>query len=98
MLGGISIWQLLIVLGIIILIFGTKKLRNVGSDLGGAVKGFKKAVGEDEDEKKGSTTQQSIDHSQDSTHDTTSNTAQDSNFDSRHDDTQKTSSDKAERK
>ena len=41
MLGGISIWQLLIVLGIIILIFGTKKLRNVGSDLGGAVKGFK---------------------------------------------------------
>ena len=36
MLGGISIWQLLIVLGIIILIFGTKKLRNVGTDLGGA--------------------------------------------------------------
>ncbi|APE31266.1 Sec-independent protein translocase TatA [Halomonas aestuarii] len=53
MLGGISIWQLLIVLGIIILIFGTKKLRNVGGDLGGAVKGFKKAMhdedkGEDE--------------------------------------------------
>lgn len=54
MLGGISIWQLLIVLGIIILIFGTKKLRNVGTDLGGAVKGFKKAVHEDDkdDEKK----------------------------------------------
>jgi sec-independent protein translocase protein TatA len=52
MLGGISIWQLLIVLGIIILIFGTKKLRNVGSDLGGAVKGFKQAVNEeDKDEK-----------------------------------------------
>ena len=53
MLGGISIWQLLIVLGIIILVFGTKKLRNVGGDLGGAVKGFKKAMhdsekGEDE--------------------------------------------------
>ncbi|MDN3557594.1 Sec-independent protein translocase subunit TatA [Halomonas maura] len=48
MLGGISIWQLLIVLGIIILIFGTKKLRNVGGDLGGAVKGFKKAM-HDED-------------------------------------------------
>lgn len=48
MLGGISIWQLLIVLGIIILVFGTKKLRNVGTDLGGAVKGFKKAVHEDE--------------------------------------------------
>ncbi|WP_111412903.1 Sec-independent protein translocase subunit TatA [Billgrantia lactosivorans] len=48
MLGGISIWQLLIVLGIIILIFGTKKLRNVGSDLGGAVKGFKQAVNEED--------------------------------------------------
>ncbi|PCF95085.1 Sec-independent protein translocase subunit TatA [Vreelandella nigrificans] len=48
MLGGISIWQLLIVLGIIILIFGTKKLRNVGTDLGGAVKGFKKAMHEEE--------------------------------------------------
>lgn len=93
MLGGISIWQLLIVLGIIILIFGTKKLRNVGSDLGGAVKGFKKAVGEDEDEKKGGTTQHSINHSQDSANHTT----QDSNFDSRADETQ-TSSDKAERK
>jgi len=48
MLGGISIWQLLIVLGIIILVFGTKKLRNVGTDLGGAVKGFKKAMSEEE--------------------------------------------------
>ncbi|WP_416138141.1 Sec-independent protein translocase subunit TatA [Halomonas sp. HK25] len=48
MLGGISIWQLLIVLGIIILVFGTKKLRNVGTDLGGAVKGFKKAMHEEE--------------------------------------------------
>lgn len=48
MLGGISIWQLLIVLGIIILIFGTKKLRNVGTDLGGAVKGFKKAMNDEE--------------------------------------------------
>ncbi|WP_254276580.1 Sec-independent protein translocase subunit TatA [Halomonas sp. 3H] len=48
MLGGISIWQLLIVLGIIILVFGTKKLRNVGTDLGGAVKGFKKAMNEEE--------------------------------------------------
>ncbi|WP_447527774.1 MULTISPECIES: Sec-independent protein translocase subunit TatA [unclassified Vreelandella] len=51
MLGGISIWQLLIVLGIIILIFGTKKLRNVGTDLGGAVKGFKSAMSEEEKEK-----------------------------------------------
>lgn len=44
MLSGISIWQLLIVLVIIMLIFGTKKLRNMGGDLGSAVKGFKDAV------------------------------------------------------
>ncbi len=44
MLGGISLWQLAIVLVIIILLFGTKKLRNIGGDLGGAVKGFKKAM------------------------------------------------------
>ena len=45
--GGISIWQLLIVLAIIVLLFGTKKLRNIGADLGNAVKGFKKAVNTD---------------------------------------------------
>ena len=44
---GISIWQLLIVLGIVVLVFGTKKLRNMGSDLGGAIKSFKTAVNED---------------------------------------------------
>jgi len=48
---GISIWQLLIILAIIVLLFGTKKLKNIGSDLGGAVKGFKNAVGEGEAEK-----------------------------------------------
>lgn len=47
---GISIWQLLIVLGIVILLFGTKKLRNIGSDLGGAIRGFKKSMS-DEDKK-----------------------------------------------
>ena len=41
---GISIWQLAIVLVIVLLLFGTKKLRNLGSDLGSAVKGFKSAV------------------------------------------------------
>jgi len=41
---GISIWQLLIVLVIVLLLFGTKKLRNLGADLGGAVKGFKGAM------------------------------------------------------
>ena len=45
--GGISIWQLLIVLAIIILIFGTKRLRNMGGDLGSAFKGFKRAVNEE---------------------------------------------------
>lgn len=48
MLGGISIWQLIIILVVVILIFGTKKLRTLGGDLGGAVKGFKKAMTEDE--------------------------------------------------
>lgn len=48
MIGGISIWQLLIILAIIILIFGTKKLRNIGGDLGGVIKSFKKAVNEDD--------------------------------------------------
>ncbi len=41
---GISIWQLLIVLGIVIVLFGTKKLRNLGGDIGSAVKGFKSAM------------------------------------------------------
>ena len=48
-LGGISIWQLAIVLLIVVLIFGTKRLKSIGSDLGGAIKGFKKAVDADED-------------------------------------------------
>ena len=47
---GISIWQLLIVLVIVMLLFGTKKLRNLGSDLGGAVKGFRSAVKQGTDE------------------------------------------------
>ncbi|WP_414829571.1 Sec-independent protein translocase subunit TatA [Alteromonas sp. H39] len=56
-MGGISIWQLLIVLVIVVLLFGTKRLKGIGSDLGGAIKGFKKAVTEEEkdadfDEKK----------------------------------------------
>ncbi|QFY88600.1 Sec-independent protein translocase subunit TatA [Magnetovirga frankeli] len=42
--GGISIWQLLIVLVIVLLLFGTKRLRNIGSDLGNAVKGFKNSI------------------------------------------------------
>lgn len=42
--GGISIWQLLIILVIVLLLFGTKRLRNIGSDLGNAVKGFRNSI------------------------------------------------------
>lgn len=51
-LGGISFWQLAIILAIVVLLFGTKKLRNIGSDLGGAVKGFKKAMNDSTDDAK----------------------------------------------
>ena len=46
-LGGISIWQLLIVLAIVVMLFGTKRLRGLGGDVGNAIKGFKKAMAED---------------------------------------------------
>ncbi len=46
--GGISIWQLLIVLLIVVVLFGTKKLKSIGADLGGAVKGFRGAVRDSE--------------------------------------------------
>ena len=45
---GISIWQLLIILAIVLVLFGAKRLRNVGSDLGGANRGFRKAMHEEE--------------------------------------------------
>ncbi|HSG63502.1 MAG TPA: twin-arginine translocase TatA/TatE family subunit [Gammaproteobacteria bacterium] len=50
-LGGISMWQLLIVLLIVVLIFGTKRLKTIGGDLGGALKSFRKAMdsGDDKD-------------------------------------------------
>jgi sec-independent protein translocase protein TatA len=48
MMGSFSIWHWLIVLVVVLLIFGTKKLRNVGTDLGGAVKGFKDAMREEQ--------------------------------------------------
>lgn len=43
-IGGISVWQLLIILAIVIMLFGTKRLRTLGSDLGSAVKGFRKSM------------------------------------------------------
>jgi len=51
-LGGISIWQLLIILVIVVLLFGTKKLRNMGGDLGAAVRNFKGAMKDGEEEQK----------------------------------------------
>ena len=50
-IGGISIWQLLIILAIVVMLFGTKRLRNIGGDLGGAIKGFKKAMNEEPTDK-----------------------------------------------
>lgn len=51
-LGGISIWQLLIILAIVVMLFGTKRLRNIGGDLGEAIKGFRSSMTNDNDEKK----------------------------------------------
>jgi len=48
-MGSFSIWHWLIVLLVVVLVFGTKKLRNIGSDLGGAVKGFKDGMKGEED-------------------------------------------------
>ncbi len=56
--GGIGIWQLVIILVIILLVFGTKKLKNIGSDLGGAIKGFKGAMEEGEKDDKAENTVQ----------------------------------------
>ena len=48
-MGEFSIWHWLVILAIVLIIFGTKKLRNVGSDLGGAIKNFKQAMKEESD-------------------------------------------------
>ena len=67
MLSNVSIWQLLIVLVIVIAIFGTKKLKTIGSDVGGAVKGFRSAMDAADKE----TTEQLGDTSEDASFDTT---------------------------
>ncbi len=51
-MGGISIWQLVIIAVIVVLLFGTKKLGSIGSDLGASIKGFKKAMNDDEAKEK----------------------------------------------
>tara|TARA_B100001248_G_scaffold90146_1_gene66644 strand:+ start:1237 stop:1404 length:168 start_codon:yes stop_codon:yes gene_type:complete len=50
--GGISIWQLLIILVVVLLIFGSGKLKSLGSDLGSSLKGFKKAIKDEDSEEK----------------------------------------------
>lgn len=79
-LGGISIWQLLIILAIVLLIFGTKRLKNIGGDMGGAIKGFKDAMGKDEAEqeeepKQVEETDEAKAHAKESTEQTTSDKA-----------------------
>lgn len=54
-MGSFSIWHWLIVLVVVVLIFGTKKLRNIGQDLGGAVKGFKEGMKSEENPSQQST-------------------------------------------
>ena len=49
-IGGISLWQILIILLVIVVLFGGKKIRNIGSDLGEGLKGFKKAIKDDDAE------------------------------------------------
>ena len=61
-ISGISIWQLLIILVIILLLFGTKRLSNIGSDLGNAVKGFRKAMGGDEEKEQAQKGEGAVEH------------------------------------
>jgi len=68
--SGISIWQLLIILLIVLLVFGTKRLKNIGSDLGGAVKGFKGAMGDADKEKKEEAEPEQLEESKAETTDT----------------------------
>lgn len=60
---GISPWQLLILLAIVVLLFGTKKLRNMGSDVGSAVKGFKKSMKDEDNSADDKTKEKSADKS-----------------------------------
>ncbi|TDI79391.1 MAG: Sec-independent protein translocase subunit TatA [Betaproteobacteria bacterium] len=57
-MGSFSIWHWLVVLVIVVLVFGTKKLRNLGGDIGGAVKGFKEGMKSADEEKSSSSSQQ----------------------------------------
>lgn len=55
-ISGISVWQLLIVLAIVIMLFGSRRIRDLGGDIGGAIRGFRQSLGSDErDEMSGET-------------------------------------------
>ena len=66
-MGNMGIWQLLILAVIVVLLFGTKKLRNLGGDLGSAIKGFKSAIGEDKEKPTDTLTDKSEDSSKEKT-------------------------------
>jgi len=61
---GISIWQLLIILLIVLLLFGAKRLRTIGTDLGGAVKGFRESMGGEGKEKEDEQDKDRVEHQQ----------------------------------
>ena len=69
--GGISIWQLLIILAIVVMVFGTKRLKGLGSDVGEAIKGFRKSMSDGEqtpppvEENKGQTFNAEVDKVED---------------------------------
>lgn len=69
-LGGISIWQLLIVLAIVVMVFGTKRLRNLGGDLGSAIKGFKDSMGNKDEESKAVESKSSAENADSTAHKT----------------------------
>jgi len=66
-MGNIGIWQLLIVAVIIVLLFGTKKLRNLGGDLGSSLKGFKKAMNPEQDQENNQEQSKSLDSKEQAT-------------------------------
>jgi len=68
--SGISIWQLLIVLVIVLLVFGTKRLKNIGSDMGNAIKGFKGAMSDAGQDKKEEAQPEQLEESKTETADT----------------------------
>jgi len=62
---GISIWQLLIILAIVLVLFGAKRLKNVGSDLGSAIKGFKNSVKDEENKDDNNTADKTLEKKDD---------------------------------